>query len=305
MHKGLLYGMLLCLMMIWGFNVIAIKVLVSYFEPVTITAFRIFVAGLVVLIFLFIKGMFRKITKQELVYITLITLTGVLGHHFFLASGLAETTASNGGLILGLVPLTTSVFAMLFLGDRVTVLRFIGILLGFAGVTLIVLNGSGSLGGASIGDLYILLAVISQATSFVFIKKITKTLDARFVTGIMLLIGSILLFFVSTQLEPAGLQSLKLAPGWVWLVFLGSAVLATGLGHMVYNSAIHQLGAGQTAIFINLTPFFSLTGSYLFLGEMIYLGQIFGFIFIVAGVVLGTGVLEHRRYYEEVEVKQQ
>lgn len=303
MNKGLIYGLLLCLMMVWGFNVIAIKVLVDYFTPITIQAFRILTAGIVVLGVLLAKNEFRKMNKKEAGYIALIALTGVFAHHSLLATGLSQTSASNGGLILGLVPLTTSIFAMLFLGDRLTPLRLLGIILGFVGVTFVVLNGSGGIGSASLGDLYVLLAVLAQATSFVFIKKITQTLDARLITGMMLVSGSILLFLVGRQIEPAGLETFGTAPGWVWLIFLGSAVLATGLGHMLFNNAIQHLGAGETAIFNNLVPFFSLVGSYLFLGEIIHFSQIFGFIFIMAGVILGTGVIEHRRHFEEINAK--
>ncbi|WP_257351673.1 DMT family transporter [Pseudalkalibacillus decolorationis] len=297
MSRPITYLLLLLIMMIWGFNVIAIKILVDYFAPITITAFRILTAGLVVMIFLGVKKEFRKVTSQQLIYVTIGTLTGYLGHHFFLATGLTLTTASNTGLILGLVPLMTSLFAILFLGDRLTLLRLLGITLGLTGVSFIVLNGAGKLQGISTGDLYIFCSVIAQAVSFIYIKKATETMDARLITGWMQIMGAVFLFIVSFQIEPNGISSLMNKPLWVWAVFFASAILATGIGHMVYNKAIHQLGAGESAIFINLTPFFSLTGAWLFLGETIALEQLAGFIFIVTGVVLGTGALEHKKEY--------
>ncbi|WLD94549.1 DMT family transporter [Alkalihalobacillus sp. AL-G] len=297
MAKPLTYLLLLLLMVIWGFNVIAIKILVEYFAPITITAFRILTAGLVVMIVLRLRKEFRKITRQQIGYIIICSLTGYLGHHYFLATGLTMTTASNTGLILGLVPLMTSLSAILFLGDRLTLLRCLGILLGLIGVSFIVLNGSGNLKGISVGDLYIFFCVIAQAISFVFIKKATQTMDARLITGWMQMLGAVFLFLVSFQIEPHGVSTLADKPVWVWGVFFGSAILATGVGHMVYNKAIHQLGAGESAIFINLTPFFSLTGAWLFLGETIKLSQLAGFIFIVTGVVLGTGVFEHKKHH--------
>ena len=59
MSKPLTYTLLFFVMMIWGFNVIAIKVLVENFAPVTITAFRILLAGIVVMLILGIKKEFR------------------------------------------------------------------------------------------------------------------------------------------------------------------------------------------------------------------------------------------------------
>ncbi|MBM7553468.1 DMT family transporter [Thalassobacillus pellis] len=295
MSKSLTYTLLFLIMMIWGFNVTAIKVLVDNFAPVTITAFRILVAGIVVMLFLGINKEFHRTNKTQLGYITLGALTGILGHHFFLATGLTMTNASNAGLILGLVPLMTSVFAIIFLGDRLTVLRMIGIILGFSGVAFIVLSGGGNVGSISRGDVNIFLAVVTQAISFIAIKRATESMDSRLITGWMQIIGAFFLFVVSLQLEPRGLASLTTGSPGAWLVFFASAILATALGHMVYNKAIGQIGAGETAIFTNLTPFFSLIGAVVFLGETIAWQQLFGFLFIVMGVVLGTGALDKRK----------
>ncbi|AMQ21844.1 hypothetical protein A0V43_14250 [Geobacillus sp. JS12] len=47
MSKSFVYISLVLIMMIWGLNVIAIKILVEHFSPVTLTSFRIFTAGIV------------------------------------------------------------------------------------------------------------------------------------------------------------------------------------------------------------------------------------------------------------------
>jgi hypothetical protein len=53
MSKPFVYLSLVAIMMIWGLNVIALKILVNHFSPVTLTSFRIFTAGLVVILILF------------------------------------------------------------------------------------------------------------------------------------------------------------------------------------------------------------------------------------------------------------
>lgn len=160
-------------MIIWGLNVTAIKIIVTHFPAITITSVRIFVAFLSISPILFIGKLFRKFTKKELALILCITVTGVLGHHTFLSVGLSKTTASNAGLILGAVPLSTSIFAMIMLGERFTVHRLIGILFGITGVAMIVLAGSEEGLKLRIGDLYVVFAVIAQAISFILIKQLS------------------------------------------------------------------------------------------------------------------------------------
>jgi drug/metabolite transporter (DMT)-like permease len=292
MSKLSIYFSLIAVMAIWGMNVVAIKILVYTFDPITITALRIFVASLTVFFVLSITGQWRKVTGKEMFMIFVAGLLNVVAHHYFLAIGLTKTTASNAGIILGLSPLVTALLAILFLGDQFRLTKFSGIILGFTGVIFIVTHSSTKIGAVSLGDLFIFLAVLAQAMSFIFIKKLATTLDARLLTGWMLLFGSVVLFVVSLCVEPRGLFGLKEGKPMTWLIFLASAVLATGLGQMIYNRAIHHLGAAESAVFINLSPFFSLVASSLFLGEAIHFIQWFGFLFIVVGVILASGAVE-------------
>ncbi|MCM3178883.1 drug/metabolite transporter (DMT)-like permease [Cytobacillus horneckiae] len=136
------------------------------------------------------------------------------------------------------------------------------------------------------------LAMFVQALSFIFVKKATEKLDSKQLTTIMFLVGSIGLFLISLITEPTGINQMTSAPLYVYLLFIISGVLATGVGYIVYNAAIQQIGAGQTAIFNNFVPFFGLVFSALFLNEKITTPQLVGFVFIVGGVLFGTGYIE-------------
>ncbi|MGC4377651.1 DMT family transporter [Fictibacillus sp. Mic-4] len=299
LKKQQIYFVLFCIMIAWGFNVIMTKLLVAEFAPVTMTSFRILTAAASVFIVLFLLKKVRWLTKKEFLYVFISALFNVVGHHYFLSIGLSKTSASNGGLILGMGPLLTTILAILFLGSIVTVTRALGIVLGLTGVAFIVLEGNGSIHGVSIGDLYVFFAILSQAASFILIKKISKTLDPRLMTGYMLLIGSVILFAISAFLEPNGLQTMTKGSPSIWAVFFTSAIVATALGHMLYNYAIGKVGAAEASIFINLNPFFALIGAVLFLGEKIKMAQIVGFLFILFGVILGSGAFEELKRHSK------
>ena len=145
----------------------------------------------------------------------------MVGHHSFLALGLEQTSATHGALILALVPLTTVLLAVLFLGERLSWLRGLGILLGLVGVVFVILPGSGGLEGGSLwGDLLVAGSTASQAISFIFIKKVTDSLDAKQMTALMFLIGSVFILGISLALDPGGLHHDWILSPWVWLVFL-------------------------------------------------------------------------------------
>ncbi len=280
-------------MIIWGLNVVMLKVLVETFPPQTMTALRIFTAGIVTMLIVLFGRSFRALTKQEWIYSLLAMVFGVMLHHTFLAQGLTMINASNTVLILGLLPLTTALFAVMFLGDSLTKWRVLGIGLALTGVFFIQ-GGTGTL-TVRAGEVYVFLAMLVQAISFVFIKKATITLDSRQMTGMMLVIGSVGLLLASFFIEPNGMNSMMDAPPFIYLIFFFSAIVATAIGHFVFNASIQKIGAGQTAIFNNFVPFFGLVFSAIFLNETIHYYQLIGFLFIVAGVLFGTGYVE--RYW--------
>lgn len=278
------------MMAIWGFNVIAVKIVVSEFPPVTITAFRVFIAFLALAPFIFYKKLYRKLTKKEWYYVIGISTFGIFGFQYFMSVGLNYTTATNAGIILGAAPIATAIAAAIFLKDKLTTLRGLGFVLGFIGVTIIIMAGSNEGFSISMGDLYLCIAVIVQTISFVLIKKASETLNTTYMTGISLLIGSFIIFIIGFITEPNGISQIHGGSSVAWGLFIFSGFVATGLGYLIVNSAIQQVGAGNSAIFLNLSPFFAVISAYFVLHESIYMSHWAGFGLIVIGVLLGAGI---------------
>lgn len=289
------YFILFFVMVVWGLNVTATKILVTHFMPVTITGIRVLTAGLTVFLLLSLIKKVRKLTRKEFWYVFLASIFNVVAHHYFLSIGLTGTTATNGGLIMGMSPLLTTILAISFLGTPLTLLKAVGLLLGFSGVAFIVLEGS-QVAGISFGDGYILLSVLTQAVSFILIKRVAHTLDPRLMTGYMMVVGSLFLIVIGLFEEPEGFAGvIENSTVSLWLIYFASACIATAVGHMLYNEAIGKIGASEASIFINLNPFFALVGAYLFLGEQILFQHILGFLLIITGVLLGSGAVEEIR----------
>jgi drug/metabolite transporter (DMT)-like permease len=286
------YIILLTLMIIWGFNVSILKLVVENIAPITVTAFRIFIAAVTVFLILGSKRRLRFPYRKEWVYILTVSCLSVIFHHYLLADGLTKTSATNAGLILGMGPLLTALLSILFFKKRPTMIASLGFILGGAGVSVIVLFGSGQLQSVNLGDFYIFLAILSQAGSFILINKAAKTMDPILLTSYTLLIGSFVLFAISLWVEPNGMKTLTTAAPSLWIAFILSGILATGVGQAVYNQTIGQVGAAESSIFLNLSTFFSVVGAAVLLNEAIVLAHFIGLLLIISGVLFGSGALE-------------
>lgn len=292
MKQWKIYGILVFVMFIWGFNLPAVKYLVSEVQPVTMTAFRIFVASLTVFAILFVFGLVRKPSRKEWQYILLGAMLNVVGHHYFLSIGLTQTSGSTAGLILGTGPVLTAVLVSLLLRIYPSKLQWVGFVLGLGGVSATVLAGGDGAAGFSLGDIFVFLAILTQVFSFIIISKAARTLDPRLLTAYMFLVGSIVLFLISLVQEPGEIAEFFNVPPLFWFAFFGSGMIGTAVGHMLYNYSVGQAGPSKAAIFINLNTLFTLIGASIFLNEEIGTRHIFGLILIVAGVLFGSGAAE-------------
>ncbi len=292
MNQWKIYGILVFVMFIWGFNLPAVKYLVGEVQPVTMTAFRIFVASLTVFAILGVFKLVRKPTTQEWKYIVLGAMLNVVGHHYFLSMGLTQTAGSTAGLILGTGPVLTAVLVSLLLRIYPSKLQWLGFVLGLGGVSATILAGGEGAGGFSLGDIFVFLAILTQVFSFIVISKAAKTLDPRLLTAYMFLVGSVVLFLISLVQEPGEIVEFLDVPPMFWLAFFGSGMIGTAVGHMLYNYSVGKAGPSKAAIFINLNTLFTLVGASVFLGEEISTRHIFGLILIVAGVIFGSGAAE-------------
>src|SRR5699024_2116085 len=192
-----IYMLLLLVMLMWGLNVSAIKVLVDAINPMLLTGFRVMTAGVAVLVICFVMGIFRLPHKNEWLIISYIAIFNVILHHSFVAIGLDLTSGINGSLILGMNPLITAMMAYLILRQRMTWLRGFGFVLGFIGVVVTTMMGTGELSGVSLGDFIVFLGVAVQGFSFVLISKLNPAFDPRLATGYMLVIGAAVIFLTS------------------------------------------------------------------------------------------------------------
>ncbi len=287
----LIYLLVFIIMVLWGLNIVILKLLVTELPPATMTAFRIMIAGVTTLCILILTRSFRRMTKQEWIYTLLGTLFGVVLHHSLLAISLTMIDASSAALILALVPLTTVILAIFFLGEKLTGARLLGIFLALIGVFFIQGESFTSF-HFSLGEVLIFTSMLVQAISFIFIKKATATIDSKQITTMMFLTGSIGLVILSFIIEPGSFSQMFTASPFIYVLFIFSGMVVTGFGYIIYNSAIQQIGAGQTVIFNNFVPFFGVVFSVIFLNEMITASQVIGFIFVVIGVLFGTGYIE-------------
>src|SRR5699024_11579849 len=107
----------------------------------------------------------------------------VIRNYSIVTMRLTKTEGINAGIILGAAQLLTMVLSIILLKNRVSKIRIIGFIAGFAGILFTSLAGNDSFTSISIGDGYIFLCMVAQAISFILIGRLNPTFDPRLLTG--------------------------------------------------------------------------------------------------------------------------
>jgi uncharacterized membrane protein len=125
---------------IWGATFMVSKPLLRDVPPITLAALRFGIAITVLLPILFATDRRPVLNRRA----TAMAFAGVFVTYVGQNVGLTETSAANGSLIHGGIPVFTAIIATMVLGERLEARRIAGLVLSLAGVAVNVLaNGAG------------------------------------------------------------------------------------------------------------------------------------------------------------------
>jgi drug/metabolite transporter (DMT)-like permease len=214
---------------------------------------------------------------------------------FFFVWGLGYTTAIISGMLYGSVPLVTSALAALILHEKVSFKKWLGIVVGFVGVLVIVLapalGGEPLSTGTLFGNGVILLAVLSFCMYSVLSKKYSHeyspiTITKYFFFTTFILQTIFLLFHPSTF---ALLNKISLK---AWLCVAYSGVIGTTVYYVLYQYVIKRASPVLASMTFFLQPLANIMWAKIFIDEKLSSTFFIGMIFIF----LGMAVVFHAQY---------
>lgn len=192
--------------------------------------------------------------------------------------------AGFAGLVVGLQPAITAFFARLVLGERVTPAHVIGLLVGIAGVALVLspkLTGAGTLAPAVVA--VALGAVVAISFGTVYAKRWTAETDLVTGTALQFVGASVVGFPMAIAEGFSYVPSLQLALVVAWLVLM----LSIGAVMLLLVMMRHGAASRVSALFY-LVPPTTLGFAFVLFGETLATVQLLGTALVVAAVLVAT-----------------
>ncbi len=273
---------------IWGGTFVAGRGL-ALAVPATVGALLRFVvatAALCAAVWILERGL-PRLDRRQLVATLALGATGVLAYNLFFLGALARLPASRTSLIVALNPVVTIAAASLLFGERLTPLRWSGVIIALAGVWVVISRGDvfGALRGSiGAGELMMFAGVCAWAAYTLIGRTVLRGLTPLAASAWAAVFGTAMLAVVAApdlgQLSPRALTPEVIGA----VLYLG--LLGTGVAFVWYYRALQVLGPARTVIFNNLVPVFGTLFGVLLLGEPLSLSMVVGGTIAVTGVMM-------------------
>ena len=285
--KKSVYVEFILLAAIWGSSFLFTRIAAVEFGVMPTAFLRVLLAALFLMPFLLWSGHWPAFKKRA----GPIMFVGMLnsGIPFALyAYAVMSITTGLSAILNATVPLFGAIVAWLWLKDKPTNSRIMGLVIGFIGVALLAGDqASFKPGGSGWAILACLVATTCYAISASYTRKYLMGVPPM-ATSTGSMIGAALGLSVPALLSwPANTPSLQ---AWGSVLFV--AILCTGVAYVLYFRLIEAAGPSKTLTVTFMIPVFAIVYGVLFLGEELTLWMMLCACVIICGTALATGLVK-------------
>jgi drug/metabolite transporter (DMT)-like permease len=282
------FFLLFVALFIWGFAYVVTKSGLAAVPPMLFALLRYTVASVILVPFALARGGLARLPRP-VPWRTLVLMgfTGVGLYYVLFNLAIAFTTASQTALIQSAFPAVVAVMAVVWLHERLSRRRIVGIGLAIAGVVLIVARTETGASSSDplLGNALGVASVLSWGAYTILAKRMSDA-DPIAVTAVISLIGTAMLI-PAALVENADVSIASIpAEGWLPIIYLGA--LASAVSYLLYMRALRDIDASLVGTYVNLSPVIGVISGVIVLGEAITATAIVGGVMVLAGVWISS-----------------
>jgi len=277
------YTRLVALAAIWGAAFIFLRVAAPVLGPAWTAEIRVLLGGLALLAWFRLTGFDPGLRQHARFYLLIGTVNIAIPFALYSYAAM-HAQASLLSIVNSTAPIFGLALSASFGDERITLRKAAGLVLGVAGVALIVQPP-----GAAADPQFI--RAVAAALGACCLYGVTGVLMKRFSAGASprgmaagnQLAAALVLLPLLPMLPPLAAPSALVVAN-----MLGLALLASGVAFLLYFRLIADVGATRALTVTYLIPLFGILWGWLFLGESLPASALAGGVLILAGTVLVT-----------------
>lgn len=289
------WAMLAILSLLWGGSFFFVGVAVKELPPLTIVTLRVSIAAVALLGICGIMGYrLPKVPHLLRAFFGMGLLNNIIPFSL-IVWGQTHIASGVASILNATTPLFTVLVAHVLTSDeKLSVNKFAGVIIGFAGVATMI--GPAALTGESSslwGQLAILGAAVSYAFAGIFGRRFKTMGVPPLVTATgQICASSLVLIPIALIMEQPWMLPMPSTAAWGAL--FGIALLSTALAYLIFFRLLSSAGATNLALVTFLIPVSAILMGSLVLGEQLEGKHVIGMAMIAAGLIAIDGRLFRR-----------
>ncbi len=277
------YALLISVIFGWGLAWPMIKIGLNEIPPLAYRGLMLPVAGLLTLLIARIMGEQVRLPHGQWPAFLFSTFLNITCWVLFSTVGLRLMGSGHASIIAYTMPLWAMLCAVLFTGDRPTLLRYAGLACGLVGLGILLSGELGVMAESPLGVALMLVAAATWGAGTVVQKRVQWRLQPMTLTGWMILIGSLPILAVALVDEVWLLKPISPLAIWSSIFVL---IVPTIFCWFAWFRVVALAPVVVSTVGIMLVPVMAVIGGSLLLDEAVGSREIAALAFVILGIAL-------------------
>ncbi len=278
------YLLLASLSLFWGLNWPGMKIILSEVPVWWFRSLCLMFGGSFLMLISALSGNRCRLYLDELGPVLLCGSFAILGWMVFSAYGVSLMPAGRASIIAFTMPLWATIIAAWVLAERITAGKIAGLMLGLAGLGVLIGPDLLILKRAPVGALFMLLAAVSWGLGTVLLKRIAWRLPTLSNVAWQLLLSAIPVTLIAVLSEP--FPDLGALSGRAIIALVYLFLFPMSFCQWAYFKTVGLLPASIAAIGTLMVPVIGVFSSYLILDERVGASDIVALLLVLSALVL-------------------
>lgn len=267
--------------LLWASGFVGIRAGLQGYSPEGLALLRFLIASLCMGIIYFCMPKRSIMRTFDIFALMGIGVIGIGVYNITLNYGELSISSGMASFIISQAPIITAVFAILFLGEQISLMRVFGFIVSIFGVALITLGEKGGLKW-DLSMVYVFIATLSAALYSIMQKPFLKRYHAIEATTYIIWGATIFLCFYFPKLH----QDLMHATLKTTLAVAYLGIFPAAIAYLAWSYALTEIPVLRAASFLYFMPFVATLLGWVCLDEVPVWLSLLGGILAIAGVWL-------------------